>query len=162
MRTQHLWEFCDSRRQKVSFFSLTVFLLPEGLSLGILTGFQGQASPPLLSGNTGTALLSCQTGLDTGPHSPQTVATPFPPQVKFYVLLNSWERVFKSILTCSCSSHMHTFCSRLGFIFSLGSAKPHMNVIARWNVPWSLRTRLKSPANTCLSFTLIHRKDVHI
>lgn len=56
MWTQHLWEFCDSRRQKVSFFSLTVFSLPEGLSPGILTGFQGQASPPLLSENTGTAL----------------------------------------------------------------------------------------------------------
>lgn len=84
------------------------------------------------------------------------------PQLKFYILLNSWKRVFKSIQTCSCSSHMHTFCSPLGFIFSLGSAKPLMNVIERWNVPWSLRTRLKSPANTCLSSTLIHRKDVHI
>lgn len=71
MRTQHLWEFCDSRRRKVSFFSLTVFLLPKSLSLRILTGFQGQASPPLLSGNTGTALLSCQTRSDIGPHSPR-------------------------------------------------------------------------------------------
>lgn len=161
-----MWEFCDSRRRKVSFFSLTVFLLPEGLSLGILTGFQGQASPPLLSGNTGTVLLSCQTGLDIGPHSPQAVATPFPPRVKFYILLNGWKRVFKSIQTCSCSSPRHPFergfCSPLGFIFSLGSAEPLMNVIERWNVPWSLRTRLKSPANTCLSLTLIHREDVHI
>lgn len=41
-------------------------LAAPGLSLGILTGFQGPASPPLLSGNTGTAVLSCQTGLDIG------------------------------------------------------------------------------------------------
>lgn len=98
MRTQHLWEFCDSRRQKVSFFSLTVFSLPEGLSPGILTGFQGQASPPLLSGNTGTALLSGQTGLHIGPHSPRLWNHALPPWVKFYTLPEQLEEDFLKIL----------------------------------------------------------------
>lgn len=148
-----MWEFCDSRRRKVSFFSLTVFLLPKGLSLGILTGFQGQASPPLLSGNTGTALLSCQTGLDIGPHSPRHCSHALAPRVSS-ALFQQLEEDFKKHKTCSCSSHIHTlaldFPSPLDFIFSLGSAQLAMNELEHWNAFWSSRTRPRSPANTYL------------
>lgn len=46
--------------------------------------------------------------------------------------------------------------------FPLGSTKLAMNMTQHWNALWSLRTRLKSPSNTCLSCILICWKDVHM
>lgn len=97
-----------------SLFIDSVLVAP-GLSLGILTGFQGPALPPLLSGNTGTAVLSCQTGLDIGPHA----LRPSP----IRKILHSSTVVGRGFLkaqTCSRSSCMHPCLSYSPFfIFSL-------------------------------------------